>query len=154
MSMEKIFGSLLWKGWRILEQLAPAEVTEHSYLIELEGCLSLVAMDDEDVTVDIWILRNFGESNWEKRSSGIVPFSNYECLSSVASWNSEKIFITSEHYFILHKTWGELDLAENFGWNTSVVFTYTESFSNAVVTWIQSIGQVWSMKEKMIFSSK
>ncbi|XP_038690432.1 uncharacterized protein LOC119989153 isoform X3 [Tripterygium wilfordii] len=116
MSMEKIFGSLLWKGWRILEQLAPAEVTEHSYLIELEGCLSLVAMDDEDVTVDIWILRNF------------------------------------EHYFILHKTWGELDLAENFGWNTSVVFTYTESFSNAVVTWIQSIGQVWSMKEKMIFS--
>ncbi|KAF5730580.1 F-box family protein-related putative isoform 1 [Tripterygium wilfordii] len=108
----------------------PVEVTEHSYLIELECCLSLVAMDNEDETVDIWILRHFSESSWEKRSSAIVPFSNYECLCSVAAQNSEKFFITSEHYFFYNidsKTWRELDLAENFRWNTSVVFTYTES---------------------------
>ena len=108
----------------------PEEVTQHSSLVDLEGCLSLVAVYDEDEIVDVWVLDDSNEPNWKKKRSDYVPFSSNECIDSVAALKNEIFFITTDHYLIYNLddgTWTELDLADDFERNLPVVFPYTES---------------------------
>jgi F-box interacting protein len=108
----------------------PEEVTEHSFLVDLEGCLSLVAVYDEDEIVDIWVLDDSNEPHWERKRSDYVTFSSLECVYYVAARKNEIFFITTDHYLIYsldHATWTELDLEDTFERNLPVVLPFTES---------------------------
>lgn len=108
----------------------PEEVTAHSFLIILEGFLSLVAVYDDDLIMDVWMLKDANESYWEKKCSAYIEHAVEECIDSVAGRNNEFFFITTEHYFIFNTdrtTWEQLYLQEGFGQDSPVVFTYTES---------------------------
>ncbi|XVF77628.1 hypothetical protein PTKIN_Ptkin14bG0061500 [Pterospermum kingtungense] len=108
----------------------PKEVTEHSYLIDLEGCLSLVVVYDEDEIVNIWILEDRNEPKWQLICSDHVPFSNDECVEFVVARKNAIFFITSNHYYIYdldHRVWRELDLPSISEKKFPVAFPYTES---------------------------
>ncbi|KAE8675221.1 Detected protein of confused Function [Hibiscus syriacus] len=107
----------------------PMDVTEHSYLVDLKGCLSLVAVHDDEI-MNIWILEDKNEPKWELKCSGQVPFSHDECVEFVVARENEIFLITSKRYYIYdsdHKVWRQLDLSMNFEMNFPVAFTYTES---------------------------
>ncbi|EOY12567.1 F-box family protein-related, putative isoform 2 [Theobroma cacao] len=108
----------------------PKEVTEHSYLVDLEGCLSLVAVYDEDEIVNIWILEDKDKPKWELKCSDPVPFSNDECVEFVVARENEIFFITSNHYYIYEldqRFWRELDLNDTSEKKFPVAVAYTES---------------------------
>ncbi|XP_040988704.1 F-box protein At5g49610 [Juglans microcarpa x Juglans regia] len=108
----------------------PEEVTEHSFLVDLEGCLSLVAVHDGDEVVNIWVLDDSNQPNWEIKCSVDTAFSSMECVDFVTARKNEVFFITTEHYLIYnvdYGTWTELDLADTFERNSPVAFPYTES---------------------------
>ncbi|KAM3696515.1 hypothetical protein ACJW31_06G044600 [Castanea mollissima] len=108
----------------------PDEVTAHAFLVDLEGFLSLVAVYDDDQVVDVWILHDSNESNWEKKCSDYVPFSCVDSINFVAARKTEIFFITSDQYLIYNLddgTWTELDFADDFESNLPVVLPYTES---------------------------
>ncbi|XVE50542.1 hypothetical protein DITRI_Ditri01bG0171100 [Diplodiscus trichospermus] len=108
----------------------PNEVTEHSYLVDLEGHLSLVAVYDEDGIVNIWILEDNNEPKWVLKCSDNVPFSNDECVEFVVARENGIFFITSNYYFIYdldHRFWRELDLSSISEREFPVAFAYTES---------------------------
>ncbi|KAK8487705.1 hypothetical protein V6N13_134154 [Hibiscus sabdariffa] len=108
----------------------PADVTEHSYLVDLKGCLSLVAVYDEDEIMNIWTLEDKNEPEWELKCSDNVPFSNDECVEFVVAKENDIFVITSNHYYIFdsdHRVWTELELSNIFETRSPVAFTYTES---------------------------
>ncbi|MBA0838311.1 hypothetical protein Goarm_010381 [Gossypium armourianum] len=108
----------------------PKEVTEHSYLVNLEGHLSLVAVYDEDEIVNIWILKDKNEPKWELKCSDHIPFSNDECVEFAVARENEIFFITSNHHYIYdpeHGFWQELDLSSISEKKFPVAFAYTES---------------------------
>ncbi|XVF03976.1 hypothetical protein REPUB_Repub05bG0040500 [Reevesia pubescens] len=108
----------------------PKEVTEHSYLVDLEGCLSLVSVYDEDEIMNIWTLEDKNEPIWELKCSDQVPFSNDECVEFIVTRENEIFFITSNHYYIYdleHRFWRELDLSSLSEIKFPVAFAYTES---------------------------
>lgn len=108
----------------------PDEVTEHSFLVDLEGCLSLVAVYDEDEIMDIWVLDDSNEPDWVRKHSDYVAFSSMECVYYVAAQKNEIFFITSDHYLIYsldRAAWRELDLEDIFERNLPVVLPFTES---------------------------
>ncbi|XP_022717940.1 putative F-box protein At5g52610 [Durio zibethinus] len=108
----------------------PKEVTEHSYLVDLEGSLCLVAVYDEDEIVNIWVLEEKNEPKWELKCSDHVPFSNDECIEFVVARENEIFFISSNHYYTYdldHRFWRELDLSSISEKKFPVAFAYTES---------------------------
>jgi F-box interacting protein len=108
----------------------PDEVTEHSFLVALEGRLSLVAVYDEDEIVDIWALNDSNEPHWERRRSDYVVFSSMECVYYVTARKNEIFFITTDHYLIYnldHGTWTELDLEDIFERNLPVALPFIET---------------------------
>lgn len=108
----------------------PDAVTEHSYLVDLEGCLSLVVIYDEDEIVNIWSLEDRNEPKWGLICSHNVPFSNVECGLFVVARKNAIFFITSNHYYIYdlgHRFWRELDLSCISEKKFPVAFPYTES---------------------------
>ncbi|KAE8732177.1 Detected protein of confused Function [Hibiscus syriacus] len=114
----------------------PMDVTEHSYLVDLKGCLSLVTVHDEDEIMDIWILEDKNEPKWELKCSDQVPLSNDECVEFVVARENDIFVIASKHYYIYdsdHKVWRKLDISMAFEMNFPVAFTYTESFLSSVV---------------------
>ncbi|KAE8732444.1 Detected protein of confused Function [Hibiscus syriacus] len=108
----------------------PGDVTEHSYLVNLKGCLSLVSVHDEDEIMNIWILDSRNEPKWELKCRDIVPFSNDECAEFVVAMENDLFVITSSQYHIYdseYRFWRELYLPRMFETNFPVAFTYTES---------------------------
>lgn len=108
----------------------PAEVTEHSFLVDLEGCLSLVVVYDDDEIFDIWVLHNSNEPNWERIQSDYVAFSNIECVHFVAARKKGLFFITTDRYLLYNlkrRTWTELDFSDAFEKNLPVVYPFTET---------------------------
>lgn len=108
----------------------PVAVTEHAFLVDLEGCLSLIVVFDDDDIMVIWILRDENESVWEEKCRDCIPYETVECLDSVAARKNDIFFITEERYFIfsmIKMSWKELDFEELFEQHSPVVFTYTES---------------------------
>ena len=109
----------------------PDEFSENSFLIDLDGCLSLVVVYDEDEEkMSIWVLKDCNESIWEKKCSDYIPIDAIECVDSVAARKNEIFFITSAHYLVFnvdYKTWTELDIAGTFEENFPVAFAFTES---------------------------
>ncbi|OMP04504.1 hypothetical protein COLO4_09573 [Corchorus olitorius] len=106
----------------------PLEVTEHSYLVSLEGRLSLVVVYDEDETVNIWVLED--ENEWELKCSVNVPFPNNECTEFVGAREQEIFFVTSNYYYIYdldRMSWSELNLPSISEKSYPVAFAYTES---------------------------
>ncbi|PRQ31637.1 putative F-box domain-containing protein [Rosa chinensis] len=108
----------------------PDTLTELSFLIDFEGCLSVVAVFDKDEPVVIWILKNENEYVWEKKCSAGIPYKGMmEELHSVAARESDIFFITAHDYIILDtddSSW-ELVEFEEFEPNAHAVFPYTES---------------------------
>lgn len=108
----------------------PDTLTELSFLIDFEGCLSVVAVDDIEEPVVIWILKNENESVWEKKCSAGIPYGGMmEDLHSVAARESDIFFITAHFYVILDtydSSWGIVDFPV-FEPNAHAVFPYTES---------------------------
>lgn len=68
-------------------------------MVNLEGCLSLVAENgvDED-RFDIWVLRDSKESIWVKKWSDYMPF-NIKQVNHVAVRKNEILFGSVKHYF-------------------------------------------------------
>ncbi|KAJ0959854.1 hypothetical protein J5N97_000440 [Dioscorea zingiberensis] len=58
----------------------PDTLTELSFLIDFEGCLSVVAVFDKDEPVVIWILKNENEYVWEKKCSADTDDSSWELV--------------------------------------------------------------------------
>ncbi|KAK9938377.1 hypothetical protein M0R45_015120 [Rubus argutus] len=108
----------------------PDTLTELSFLIDFEGCLSVVAVNDIEEPVVIWILKNENESVWEKKCSAGIPYGGMmEDLHSVAARESDIFFITAHFYVILDtydSSWGVVDFPV-FEPNAHAVFPYTES---------------------------
>ncbi|XP_062018437.1 putative F-box protein At1g19160 isoform X1 [Rosa rugosa] len=125
-------GSILSVGldedFRIIR--LPVAVTEHAFLVDLEGQLSLIVVFDDDDTMVIWILKDENESIWEEKCRDGIPYETVECLDSVAARKTDIFFITEEHYFIfsmIKMSWKETHFKELFEQHSPVVFTYTES---------------------------
>ncbi|GMN27618.1 hypothetical protein TIFTF001_041057 [Ficus carica] len=110
----------------------PEEVTAHAFLVNLDAHLCLVAIYDDDLIMDIWLLKykNETEYYWERICSDYIPYSTMENTDAAAGLKNEIFIITSEHYFLYdigRRTWIELDFVENFQRNCPVIFSYTES---------------------------
>ncbi|XP_050370389.1 uncharacterized protein LOC126788439 [Argentina anserina] len=108
----------------------PETLTELSFLIDIQGCLSVVTVSDKDEPVAIWILKNENESVWEKKCGADIPYAGMmEELHSVASRESEIFFITARYYTILDTNDSSWDLVEfeEFEFNAHSVFPYTAS---------------------------
>ncbi|KAK9269491.1 hypothetical protein L1049_001266 [Liquidambar formosana] len=110
----------------------PAEATEHSFLVDLQGCLLLIIVGDEhDHSLDIWVLQDRNESTWVNRCSSNIPIEANESVNSVSARKNELLFTTSFHYFIFNlddKTWREVIFyAAGFDTDFSVAFSFTES---------------------------
>lgn len=108
----------------------PEPLTEISYLIDFEGCLSVVAVSKKDEPVVIWILKSENESVWEKKCSASIPYRGMmKVLHSVAARESEIFFITAHDYIILDTYDSSWDLVtfEEFEPNSHAFFPYTES---------------------------
>lgn len=108
----------------------PFTVDPHSFLVDLDGCLSLVCVFDEEHRVLIWVLTDCNDSGWEFKGNYEVPFSELECLDSVATLNGNLFLITTEHYFVFNlenELWEELEFEDEFEKNLPIVFPYTQS---------------------------
>ncbi|GLT83493.1 hypothetical protein SLE2022_017800 [Rubroshorea leprosula] len=110
----------------------PQKITKCSYLVNLEGCLSLLVVYDESRMLDIWILKDCHKLKWEKKCSVLSPFSELEPISAVVALKSEILFMTDFHYLLYNvedRIWRNLvnmpDPLEQR--RHPAVFTYTES---------------------------
>lgn len=117
------------ENFRIIE--LPEEVTAHAFLIDLDGQLSLVAIYDDDLIMDIWVLRSCSDADcWDRKCSDYIPYSPIEDTDAVAGRKNEIFLITTEHYYIYdigRRVWTELDFEDEFDRNCPAVFSYTES---------------------------
>lgn len=105
-------------------------LTHHSYLVEIEGLLSLIAMDEEfDKVMSIWVLQDSVGPTWVEKWSTVSPKFDYECINSVAVRANEIFISTTESCYIFNmdkETWRGVQLA-NLDGDSTVVFTFTES---------------------------
>lgn len=117
------------ENFRIVE--LPEEVTAHAFLTELDGSLCLVAIYDDDLIMDIWILRSCnGDDYWDRKCSDYIPYSTMEDTDAAAGRNNEIFIITTEHYYIYdieRRVWTELDFEDEFDRNCPAVYPYTDS---------------------------
>ncbi|PON61462.1 F-box domain containing protein [Parasponia andersonii] len=117
------------ENFRIIE--LPEEVTAHAFLIDLDGKLSLVAIYDDDLIMDIWVLRSCSDADyWDRKCSDYIPYSIIEDTDAAAGRKNEVFIITTEHYYIYdidRRVWTELDFEDAFDRNCPNVFSYNES---------------------------
>lgn len=116
--------------FRVIE--LPEEVTEHAFLVNLDGHLGLVAIYDDGEIMDVWLLKQDDEANdyGDKKCSDYIPYPTTECPDSVAGRDNELFVITMEYYFIYDigsMIWLELDFSNEFERNCPAVFSFPES---------------------------
>lgn len=108
----------------------PEEVCERSFLVDFEGCLALVAVYEYDALVNIWVLNDDGNIDWDLEYSHDIPFASMVSIESVAVRKGRFFFVTTEHYFLYdpeEMAWWELRFDNEFEKISPVVFTYKES---------------------------
>ena len=91
----------------------PEEKTLHPCLINLGGCISLVAENGVDEgRFDIWVLRDRKESIWVKKWSDYMHIFNIKQVKYVAVRENEILFGIVKHFFLYNmvtRTWRELE---------------------------------------------
>lgn len=122
------------------------EVTQFSFLINLEGRLSLVTVDfphllipNSPAQAHLWLAEDLGQSAWFLKSSFKIHVNGIKNFISVVARESDIFFIIADvkdalHHHIFHvsnSSWTVLDLPKNIyypsDWNWSVAFPYAES---------------------------
>ncbi|KAH7546641.1 hypothetical protein FEM48_Zijuj01G0223000 [Ziziphus jujuba var. spinosa] len=93
----------------------PDFVTEHSFLVDFDGCLSLVVVYDEDLIINIWDLTDSNESEWDLKCSDAIPYTGIECTDSLTVIRGEVFLITTNYFFIFYpkeNIWRKLALGD------------------------------------------
>ncbi|XP_024929678.3 F-box only protein 8 [Ziziphus jujuba] len=109
----------------------PDFVTEHSFLVDFDGCLSLVVVYDEDLIINIWDLTDSNESEWDLKCSDAIPYTGIECTDSLTVIRGEVFLITTNYFFIFYpkeNIWRKLALGDELEVEFPVVFKYSQSF--------------------------
>ncbi|XP_057950378.1 F-box protein At5g49610 [Malania oleifera] len=109
----------------------PQDVTELSFLVELEGFLSLVSIYIDEKIVQTWILFDeFDQTTWWKERADHIPIDDPQCYFTAALRHHEIFFITSSCYLIYNLEnglWKDIDLWDPLGTNYASAFAYIES---------------------------
>lgn len=109
-------------------------ITRHLFLVDLEGCLSLISIDIAANRFELWVLENSSsnDSVWIKKCSDDMPTLEIGYVFSVAVVGKKEILFTlMERYFVYNicsRSW-----REELGWGEvlrrrySTPFEFTES---------------------------
>lgn len=109
----------------------PGFVTEHSFLVDFDGCLSLVVVYDEDLIINIWVLKDSNKSEWDFKCGDAIPYTGIECTDSVTVVKGKVFIITTNYLLIFYPKeiiWRKLSLEDELEMEFPVVFKYAQSF--------------------------
>ncbi|KAK2984796.1 hypothetical protein RJ640_004621 [Escallonia rubra] len=113
----------------------PYEVTAWSFLIDLEGSLSLVCVDETEIGVDIWVLEDHETSRWSLQGSGELDLENLAYFDSVVAIKREVFFIIRDLFHTSHYRVYDLDLQ---AWRT-LTFPRYEGYSPVAFPFVKSL---------------